>query len=203
MVMRPAIVAALLVLAVAGTAAAQPGLTPPIGTGSPAALPPPAPLPPPVPQGEQLSEATANWLGFGATAASWTLIFVASDMDSSRGNANRVATIGAIGTVFAPSFGHWYAGSFLTRGLGLRVLGIGLTVGALVSVIGDCEEDCGGDHTGAGVLALVGAGLFIGGTIDDLGTTGSAVRRHNQGLQMTIAPVIHHDTAGLAIAGRF
>lgn len=195
--------AALLVLAFTGTAAAQPGPAAPLGIGGPAALPPPTPMPPPpVPRGEQLSEATANWLAFGATAASWTLIFVASDMDNARGNASRLATIGVLGTVFAPSFGHWYAESFLPRGLGLRILGIGIAIGALMSADG-CAADCS-DNAGAHVLALAGIGMFIGGTLDDLGTTGSAVRRHNQGVQnLAIAPVIHHDSSGLAITGRF
>lgn len=66
-----------------------------------------------------------------------------------------------------------------------------------------CEDECN-DTTGPLALLLGGVGLFIGGTIDDLGTTGSAVRRHNLGLQnLTIAPVIHHDSSGLAITGRF
>jgi hypothetical protein len=192
--MRSVAAAALLVLAFTGTAAAQPGLT----------LPPPAPLPPPVLRGEQLSETTASWLAFGGTAASWTLIFVAADMNHAHGNASRVATIGAIGTVFAPSFGHWYADSFLTRGLGLRVLGIGFTVAALASLASaaNCEDDCG--DSSFGVLALAGAGLFIAGTIDDLATTPSAVRRHNQRLQsLAIAPVVHRGSTGLALTGRF
>lgn len=192
--MRSALIAAWLVLAMAGTAAAQPGMT------VPSSLPPP--LPPP--QGEELSESTAVWLSLGGTAASWTLVAVASKMDQGAGsNAGRIGTIGALGTLFAPSFGHWYARSFLTRGLGLRVAGVTATFLGLSILLSQCDDECSNAGLAA-ALMLGGAGLYVGGTIDDIAAAPGKVRRYNQRFQdVAVVPMIRGDSSGLMIAGRF
>jgi hypothetical protein len=192
--MRSALIAACLVLAMAGTAAAQPGMTVP--SASP---PPPTPQ-----QGEELSESTAVWLSLGGTAASWTLLAVASKMDQGgSSNAGRIGTIGALGTLFAPSFGHWYARSFLTRGLGLRVAGAAAAFFGLSLLLSQCEDECSGAPL-AGALMLGGAGLYVGGTIDDIAAAPGKVRQYNQRFQnVVVAPMIRADGSGLMIAGRF
>jgi hypothetical protein len=192
--MRSALIAAWLVLAMAGTAASQPGMT------VPSSLPPP-----PTPQhGEELSESTAVWLSLGGAAASWTLVAVAWEMaqrDSS--NAGRIGTIGVLGTLFAPSAGHWYARSFLTRGLGLRVAGVTATFLGL-AMVSQCDDECSDLAEVAGVLAVGGAGLYIGGTIDDIAAAPGKVLRYNQRFQsLAVAPMIRGDSSGLMIVGRF
>jgi len=192
--MRAALIAAWLVLAMAGTAAAQPGMT------APSSLPPP----PTRQQGEELSESTAAWLSLGGTAASWTLLAVASKMDQGgSSNAGHIATIGALGTLFAPSFGHWYAHSYLTRGLGLRVAGAAATLLGFSLLLSQCEDEC--SNAGfAAALMLGGAGLYLGGTIDDIATAPGKVRQYNQRFQnVVIAPMIRGDSSVLMIAGRF
>jgi len=192
--MRFALPAALLVLAMAGSAAAQPSLT------SPSSWPPP----PTAPQGEELSESTAVWLSLGGTAASWTLLAVASKMDQGPGsNASNIGTIGALGTLLAPSFGHWYAHSYLTRGLGLRVAGVTATFFGLGVLLGSCEDECS-DAGLAAALLLGGASLYVGGTIDDIATAPGKVRRYNERFQnVALVPMIRSDSGGLMIAGRF
>ena len=190
--MRSALIAAWLVLAMAGTAAAQPGMT------VPSSLPPP----PTRQQGEELSESTAVWLSLGGTAASWTLVAVASEMGGSS-NAGRIGTIGALGTLFAPSFGHWYARSFLTRGLGLRVAGVAATFFGLSILLSQCDDECSNAGLAA-ALMLGGAGLYVGGTIDDIAAAPGKVRQYNQRFQnVVVAPMIRGDGSGLMIAGRF
>lgn len=197
--MRFALSAVLLALAIAGTAAAQPAMTPP----SMAPLPPSASPPPTMQQGEALSESTAVWLSLGGTVASWGLIAVASQMEEGPGsNAGNIASIGALGTLLAPSFGHWYAHSYFTRGLGMRVAGVGATYLGL-GILFSCEEEC--SNTGlAAALLLGGAGFYLAGTIDDIATASGKVRRHNERLRnVAIVPMIRSDSGGLALAGRF
>jgi hypothetical protein len=193
--MRASLTAAWLVLALAGTAAAQPSMTPP------SALPQPA-----APPAEELSESTAAYLSLGGTIAAWSLIAVASEMDHGAGSkAENLATIGALGTLLAPSFGHWYARSYLTRGLGLRVAGIAATVVGIGILLPGCEEDC--NNTGLGVaLLLGGAGLYVGGTIDDIATAPGKVSRYNEDQRfhnVALVPMVRSNSGGLAVAGRF
>jgi hypothetical protein len=198
--MKFALPAVLLALAIAGTAAAQPAMTPP----STSPLPPSAWPPPTMQPGEALSESTAVWLSLGGTVASWGLIAVASQMDERLGgNAGNIASIGALGTLLAPSFGHWYAGSYFTRGLGMRLAGVGATYLGLGILLSGCEEDCSNAGLAAALL-LGGAGFYLAGTIDDIATASGKVRRHNERLQnVAIVPMIRSDSGGLALAGRF
>ena len=197
----------MLVLALAGTAAAQPGVTPPISAPPQPGLPPPSPLPPPPPaqpQGEELSETTALLLSLGGTAASWTLVGVAVAMDN---NGNRTAAnigaLGLVGTFFAPSFGHWYARSFLSRGLGLRAAGVSTELLAFMVLV--VEGVTGQDNSRlAEGIAIAGAALYVAGTIDDIVTAPGSARRYNQRFQyLTVAPMIRPDAGGVMLTGRF
>jgi len=191
--MRSAITAALLVAAMAGTAAAQPGVTSPTA----------APVPPTQPNGDELSETTALWLSLGGTAAAWTVLLVGVELKhQGYGSAGAMEAIGGLGTLLAPSLGHWYAGALGGRGLGLRAAGAGAAYLGLV-LVAACEDEC---STGpaAAVLLLVGAGLYLGGTIDSIATAPGAARRQNHRFQnVAIVPMIRGDRGGMAIVGRF
>lgn len=118
-------------------------------------------------------------------------------------NAGRIGTIGALGTLVAPSFGHWYARSFLTRGLGLRVAGATATFFGLAILISQCEDECSNAGLAA-ALMLGGAGLYVGGTIDDIATAPGKVRRYNERFHdVALVPMIRGDSSGLTVAGRF
>ena len=192
--MRSAAPAALLVLALAGTAAAQPGMTAP----SPLPPPPPAAAPP----GEELSETTALLLSLGGTAASWTLVGVAVklDQDGNR-SAGSVGAVGLVGTMFAPSFGHWYAHAFLSRGVraaGASTLLLALGVAVVEGVTGNANPRL------AEGIAIAGAVLYVAGTVDDIVTAPASARRENQRLQgLMVAPMIRPGGAGVMFAGRF
>ena len=154
---------------------------------------------------DDLSEGIALGLSIGGTAVSWAMIGVVVAADSPRSSAEQtIGRIGVLGAFLAPSFGHWYAHRFATRGLGLRAVGAGFTALALASVFVMCESECSLAIPGA--LLIAGAGFTIAGTIDDIATVPRDVQRYNQRLHdVSIVPVVHRDRGGvgLALAGRF
>jgi hypothetical protein len=69
-------------------------------------------------------------------------------------------------TLFAPSFGHWYAGDSFSRGFRTRLIGAGVMVAAAIPAL-SCDEDC----NPAGPLAVAfyaGVGHYLYGTLDDI-----------------------------------
>lgn len=213
-----ALVAALVLVIVARTASAQPGATEPIPPG--AMEPPPVyAQQPPQQQRPQKSESTALWLSLGGTLGSYALLFTPALFANSNGNngarelAGSLASVGLVGTVIAPTFGHWYGGKGFTRGFGLRLGSIGVALlGAVVALSGcslsfghdDYEEDdnCG-EGAAIGVALLIGAGgMWVGGTVDDIVQAPRRVRRNNAA-QYALTPLISGDQAGLALVGAF
>lgn len=188
--MKPFVaVATLAVLGFASPARAQPG------TVAPQPL---RPLSPAV-EVAPVSEQTALGLSLGGTVLSWGLVIAGSSMQS-----EGVATVGAIGTMFAPSFGHWYARKPLTRGFGLRALGVGLATVAFALVIDDLFEEGQDDEDTASMLLLIGAGAYVVGTVDDIATAASSARAYNTRIEnLTVVPTLNAHGGGLAIGGRF
>jgi hypothetical protein len=172
---------------------------------SPPQVPPVEPTLAPAPARDQRSENVALGLSIGGTAASWAMIGVAVAVD--RPDSRAMATLawtGALSAMFTPSFGHWYAGRFATRGLGLRLVGAGFATLALLSFIAICEDEC--TPTLPKALLVTGVGFAVAGTIDDIATAPRAVRRYNQRQHSaSIVPVIRRDNSsvGLAITGQF
>jgi hypothetical protein len=197
--MRSAVVLAIVL--VTSSARAQPG-----------AMPSPQPPPP-----DDVSETTALALSLGGTLASYAAVTFAAAVHTSA--SSTIGTIGVFGVLGAPTAGHWYSGRIVTRGLGLRGAGI---VVLLVGAIADSEgcslvyggdavseepDDCGDNfRTKKGTaLMIAGAALFLGGTLDDIITAPGAARRRNaqHRANLTLAPLVHHDGGGLALAGTF
>jgi hypothetical protein len=224
--MKLAAVASLalaVVLSLAGRAAAQPGLTPPGSTPMAEPMPEPeidpelAPLPAPAQPprdeaGAPLSEGTALALSLGGTVVSWGLLGAAHYVYDKNGQATAMmGLVGGFGIVAAPSAGHWYAGTRGTRGLAVRLAGVATLLAGAVYKETECPlfsfgHDDGPPcipQRGSNVL-LVGLGLVLAGTIDDIVTAPSRVRRHNERLSnLAIAPMLTGSSAGLALGGRF
>lgn len=236
--MKHAIVAASILLALAGRASAQPGMTPAVPASDvadepPARSPRPAPAPTWVPseayegdpaaaygrepapaayRGEPLSESTALSLSLGGTAVSWGLL-IGSGLVHSSGVSELMALTGVAGVVYGPTLGHAYADRYFTRGLGLRLAGLGVAVaGAFVAFVEEPvtygHDDPGPASDGAPVgtaIAIAGAVIFVAGTIDDIVTAPRRARQKNRerGLALGLAPVTAGRSLGLALGGRF
>jgi hypothetical protein len=145
-------------------------------------------------------------LSAGGTAASIGLIAGGLAMASAGRVGNPglgVATVGFIGTLVTPSFGEWYAGKYLTAGLGLRLLGT--TVAAIgVSKLAICFDDCGGEHinnSGAGTAIALGLVTYAAGIVVDVATAPSTVRESNARRHAVIKPSILTSPSGGAAYG--
>lgn len=214
-----ALAAALVLVLAAGTARAQPGNTEPIDPEEPP--PPPAAYTTPTApsyQGQLLppdrSESTALWLSLGGTLGSYVLLLGAGSV-AGGGNSQLVgsaATVGLVGTLVAPTFGHWYAGKGFTRGFAVRIGAVGLGFTALVVALSGCsigfghdqEEDpnCGQGETAGALLGLAALGMWVGGTVDDIVQAPKRVRRRNAA-RIAVTPLMRDDRVGLALVGAF
>jgi hypothetical protein len=159
-------------------------------------------------QPEELSESTALALSLGGTVASYAAVGAGIAL-----RANSLGTAGSLGVMFAPSFGHWYAGTYLTRGEVLRATGLlTLLVGAVADSQG-CSlfgEPGNGEpancndafRTPAGtVLMLGGIAMFVGGTVDDIVRAPARVRSRNA--ELHVQPMLRADGGGISLAGTF
>jgi hypothetical protein len=173
----------------AGRAAAAVLQPAPLSYGSPSSHEPR----PVVATGRQLSEGTALALSLGGTTVAWALM-VSAAKDDSEG----LAKVALLASFLAPSAGHWYRGALLTRGMGVRALGVASFALGLAGI--DCEGDC--DAVEAFLYG--GLALYAIGTIDDVVTAPLRVRQHNQRLQqLQLAPMVAPGAMGLALGGRF
>lgn len=175
--------------------AAPPGAQP-SAFGPPSQLEPPRPARPrkePV-RGQRLSEITALELSVGGTVVGWSMFIAGFKMES-----GKVIALGALGTLLGPSVGHWYGGAAVTRGMGLRLAGGAAAFYGFVRVA-FCETGCSDKD---GYLMLGGALLYVVATLDDVITAPRRVRRHNEALELGLAPMVAPRAAGIALGGRF
>lgn len=220
--MRTVLIAAML-LGV-GSAAAQPSDAPlrPPGLTAPAVAPP---VPPPsftssapnvpavapvvarygerrAPFAGEVDERTAVTVPLLATLGSWGLM-----VGGARAGSAGLAVTGFLGTLLAPSTGHWYAHEAGLAGLGLRAAGVvTFVVGLREAIESDgCDDECerSSAPVGPSVLLLGGLGLYAVGTIYDLATSERSAKRHNAKLRWTVAPTVQHGATGLVLGGRF
>ncbi|MBA3453157.1 MAG: hypothetical protein H0T42_08695 [Deltaproteobacteria bacterium] len=218
--MKTLAAALVLATATARIAFAQPGNVEPIDPDEP---PPPPPGYTATPQTPQLlppdrSESTALWLSLGGTLASYALVFGGASMaagsnDSTSRLASSAASVGLVGTLVAPTFGHWYGGKGFTRGFGLRLGAMAVGVTALVVAFSGCsfsfghdsqddDSECGRGETGGALLGLLAVSMWIGGTVDDIVQAPRRVRRRNSA-RFALTPLVQGDRAGLALVGAF
>lgn len=185
--MRLVIATGSVLLALAGPAVAQPGMQPGASRVEPSR-----------------SEGVALALSAGGTLASWGLVLAAARIEGDLGE--RMAVVGVAGAVILPSLGPWYAGARVTRGMGLRLAG-----GAAFTIAGylwlveenDNSPDAPGGSPWLAGIVIAGAAAFIVGTIDDIVTAPSRVRRRNEARGLALVPIAGGRAAGFAIGGRF
>ena len=124
-----------------------------------------------------------------------------------RQSNDTLGMIGAAGVFLGPSTGHWYSHHYLTRGLGVRTLGVAAAFGGVVAALEACPiySDAPCEDSVAGeTLLILGGAAYLAGTIDDIVTAAGAARRRNRLIKsVTIAPVVAPHQTGFAIAGTF
>ncbi len=173
------------------------------GAAAPARAQPGTYAPPAAPIAGQVDENVALGLSLGGTVLSWGLMIGAAYSEN-RDTAG-LATVGALGTFFAPSFGHWYAHSALTRGMGIRALGLGVgMVGIGMALDSAFDESSNGNDDAASTVLLLAAALYVVGTVDDIATSASMARKYNsrfRDVSLVLAPT--PQGGGVALAGRF
>jgi hypothetical protein len=90
----------------------------------------------------------------------------------------KASLIGLGTTLVTPSLGEWYAGTFMTAGLGLRLAGIGVSAVGLASAT-ICFGDCHGENTGPIVILGLGGLVYATGIVWDIATARSTARKAN------------------------
>jgi len=156
-------------------------------------VPPPRPVPQPT-EGRRLNEGSALLLSLGGTISSWVL-FGASLSDESP-----LVWLGLGSLIVGPNFGHWYQGTVVTRGTGLRIVGLVSTFYGFVN-LAFCEFDC---NDSGELFFYGGALLYLGATIDDIVDAPRRARKHNQSLEVVgITPMVTERSTGFALSGRF
>ena len=150
------------------------------------------------------SENTALLLSLGGTAASVAMIASGEHNHSNGGDS--LVTIGVLSTLVTPSFGHWYAGDYLTAGMGIRAASAAsmlVGVGQIVS----CE---GTDHScdnSAGFFIIGGLIGYGAGALYDIATAPRAARRYNAEHRTFVMPTVLNPPSGpvmgVGIGGSF
>jgi hypothetical protein len=146
-------------------------------------------------KGRRISEGAAISLSLAGTLGSWVLFGLAVGGEHKTG-----AVLGLAGMIVGPNLGHWYQGTVVTRGTGLRVIGTASTIYGFLRMTG-CEGNCYG---WTDLFLYGGALLFIGATVDDLIDAPHRAWKHNQRLKVVgITPMVTDRSAGFAIGGQF
>ena len=150
-------------------------------------------------------------VGTGASAAVFLTAFVLAKQNE--GDVNLPLVIAGLGSsVFTPSLGHWYAGRYLTVGLGVRAAAAGLATWGILnySQTVRCNTfeymECKNLKGGAIVVLGISAIAFVGGAAYDFKTLDESVDSYNArfALTPTILPTTSGPPgAGLVLSGAF
>lgn len=121
-----------------------------------------------------------------------------------------------LGLLFVtPSLGEFYAGEYITLGMGVRALATGLAVYTLDSQtrLATCDNassstapKCEVFTENAYPLLGVAAIAFVGGVWYDVLDAGDAVDRHNAAFGLSVTPAVPTASGlapGLSLSGRF
>ena len=147
---------------------------------------------------ERKSENAAFALSAGGTLVSAGLVAYAAHRAPDDA-ADTYLAAGAVALAVTPTLGHWYAGDYVTLGLGARVVG-----GAAI-YLGHRMASCGGDCSSDGGTALMvfGAGAVIAGALWDVATASRAAQTWNARHYLALTPTVTPGGAGLSFGGSF
>ena len=151
---------------------------------------------------------TAIALAATGTGVSGALVLTSFLVHPQEGEAYKPLLYTGLGTsIVTPSFGHFYAGQYLTIGMGIRAAAVGM---ALYGVSQNQDQPCDIDPTqncptltGRGFTVLALATIaYIGGVAYDIRTTPDSIEHYNR-YHVQITPTATRGGGGLALGGRF
>lgn len=145
----------------------------------------------------ELNPGTASLLSFTGAAASFTVAGIGLE----RRDRNLFIG-GAVGALFLPSAGRWYAHTSGVGAILLRTLGAGIAIGGVVAGV------TGGGAGGAIGLLVAGGAMIVGGTLYDLYRAPLDAIEHNTHLSKvqvvpTVQPEHHSNGFGFSLSARF
>jgi hypothetical protein len=127
---------------------------------------------------DEKSELTATSLAVIGSLLPMATTAVGLTLDGDLGT--RVTGSGLALSLVGPSFGHWYTGEFLTKGMVARAGGaLLLLAGADAALSARSGIGMFEDDGAAGAMLLGGAALYVGGAIYDIATAGKAAHKYN------------------------
>jgi len=150
---------------------------------------------------ELKSRSAATLLSLGGTLAPIGMIALGE-----RSGNDALVAAGLVSALLAPSAGEIYAGELLTVGMGIRAVGIGALIGGY-EVFMNCNWSCSREDSNLLIALLTTSIVGYGaGAVYDIVTAQAAVERHNQRIQLQIAPMVSTPSgpaAGLSLGGSF
>jgi len=161
----------------------------------------------PAAHAERKKLVTAQAISGVGTGVSGALFLSAFLLSKSRdGDVSLPLVLSGLGSlVVTPALGHWYAGRYLTPGLGVRAAaGLFATWGVLhYSQTERCDtfvyKECTGLKREAIIVLGISAIAFVGGAAYDFKTLPDSVERHNA--RFSVTPTLLPTTAGPPGAG--
>jgi hypothetical protein len=132
----------------------------------------------------------ASGIGTGASAALFLSAFLLSKRND--GDINMPLVYAGLGSsVITPALGHWYAGRYLTPGMGIRAAAAAFSTWGVLhySQTVRCNtfefKECTGLEREAIVVLGISAIAFVGGAAYDFKTLTDSVDRYNARLAIT------------------
>jgi hypothetical protein len=185
------LVTTAVAISAGGAAHAQPAVTPLTTPASPEPV-------------DAKSPSVAVGLSLVGSLGSAALVLGGASLGNGAGQGLVLA--GLAGSLVAPSLGHWYAGHYLTAGLGARLVGGAVFTAGLATVLSDCLFETSCDSSG-GTLVVLGAVSYVGGMIYDIATASGAAQDYNEAHHLRLAPTVVPSGAGqglgLGLSGVF
>jgi hypothetical protein len=143
-------------------------------------------------------------LSAGGTAVSIGLIAGGlATAEHYRDQGYTIAAVGLASTLVTPSLGEWYAGKYLTAGLGLRFAGVAATAIGVAN-LRICFDQCSGqdgNNAVAGTAIVLGLAAYASGMLLDIAWAPSTVRESNARHLLVITPSIVTSPSGAAVYG--
>lgn len=130
---------------------------------------------------------------------------IATGLAMNLNSGRRVVEVGLLAGIPGPALGQWYAGKWLTPGLGARVIGGSMVIYGLEN-LDNCLLTESSSCSTARASFVVGGLLYVAGAVHDIATAGRSVRER-RAPRLAVAPAIltgsKANGPGVVVSGAF